>query len=727
MNAQGTQHDSTHPLMTTSSIPDTNPEIELQTIIDVGGTHSDVVYNVLVQVTSPDPITFINCTFNGGLNISTGGHSVYNSTFYNKEIRVYYASDLLFDGNYISNTQSGGFVILFSENVQIINNTIFSYKDGVIANKGKNIIVDGNIIVSKYAYIGLHSDDVIVKNNYVNSTVYSPLYLTGSGSIVFNNTLITQSGLYGLDINHISDTPNPRDHYIYNNSIINPEGYGIRNSESHNSTFYNNSITCMKGARFVGHNLTINYNFFNFTGIDVGITLDGAYDPTYDVFNTTNYSFHEFSNNVVHTADKITFDFYQSNNVRFTDNKVSAHDIIIFSTGIELLEISNNYLKANYTSIHVNDQSYANGLIYLVSNVFDADTVSLNLKNAKDFGYPDLERGLTVHQNSFRVNHTNVYLNAINVVISENDFSLSNNSFTFERYKNTNFLANNFSSSITSFEYLTADAVDFQDNDFNDAVRTDIDQLAPEYLDGVLDTSVYNFSTSINWTFRDALYDNYEIFLEGTLVKFGAWENNVPITISLQDYAEYAHLGRMNLTCVVYDKLGQSNSVSTFVTLIDNTPPVAQPFDDPLCQPDQSPCHYEINFEESLPLEWRFEEFFPDRYEIWINDDELADHGKWITTESDNTRVGTISYLFNDYYDIFNEINEDLIRPSGVYNITVIVFDTSGNSNSQTVICTILPDTTTPTSETSKESSTPWHYGFVLCSFVCMIYFKRND
>ncbi len=165
---------------------------------------------------------------------------------------------------------------------------------------------------------------------------------------------------------------------------------------------------------------------------------------------------------------------------------------------------------------------------------------------------------------------------------------------------------------------------------------------------------------AINWTGSDLNPHLYEITRNGIQLEVDNWETGVPIIIDVDGLS----LGTYSYNCILYDKAFNTNSHVINVTVIDITPPVVNIPDD---------FTYELGSTGNEIL-WNASDLHPSTYILYRNGTPL-DWGGWTSGQN---------YL----------LNIDGLAV-GVYNYTIIVYDTSLNFAIATVFVTV-EDTTPP-------------------------------
>lgn len=166
--------------------------------------------------------------------------------------------------------------------------------------------------------------------------------------------------------------------------------------------------------------------------------------------------------------------------------------------------------------------------------------------------------------------------------------------------------------------------------------------------------------STVNWVVGDVNPDTYRIYVDGSLEEEGSWSNGT-ITYSLNVLSEGLH----NLTIIVYDQTGHTTTSTIWVNVIvDSTDPsVDQPVD-MVVENDMS----------SIDVTWNVNDLSPSTYSVFVNDSLVVDAMSWTN--------GTISYSLTT-------------TVLGIFNVSILLRDTSGNRAFDTVWVTIQ-DTTPP-------------------------------
>lgn len=171
-------------------------------------------------------------------------------------------------------------------------------------------------------------------------------------------------------------------------------------------------------------------------------------------------------------------------------------------------------------------------------------------------------------------------------------------------------------------------------------------------------------SSILKWTASDVHQSTYAIYSNGIEVSSGVWTTDPSFDTVNLAYGTY------NLTVVVVDKSGNFATFTTFVTVQDVTDPIIT---------SSSVDYRYFEGDTGNTLYWIAEDLHAGTYTLYQNSSEFSS-GMW----NNSTPIS---------------INIDGLG-IGIYNFTVFIFDTSGNSIIDTVIITVkdpsITETTTP-------------------------------
>ncbi|MFX1560362.1 MAG: hypothetical protein ACFFBL_07225, partial [Promethearchaeota archaeon] len=175
---------------------------------------------------------------------------------------------------------------------------------------------------------------------------------------------------------------------------------------------------------------------------------------------------------------------------------------------------------------------------------------------------------------------------------------------------------------------------------------------------------------SIAWSPSDLLPSSYVIYMEGSILRSGAWNSSAEsINVSVDGLA----FGSYNYTIVVTDTTGHSAVDQVWVYVQDGTAPTTD-----------HPADFDYDEDETgNAITWTPNDSHPKNFTIY-KDGTIEDSGSW-----DGSAI---------------TIDVDGLSP-GVYNYTIVVYDLGGNSVTDTVIVTVNEVITTPTTPTTPTTT----------------------
>ncbi|MBY8996320.1 MAG: hypothetical protein KGD60_01215 [Candidatus Thorarchaeota archaeon] len=188
-------------------------------------------------------------------------------------------------------------------------------------------------------------------------------------------------------------------------------------------------------------------------------------------------------------------------------------------------------------------------------------------------------------------------------------------------------------------------------------IAVDVGESVPPTIDSPPDMQVSegNMSAYVTWNPTDTYPDRYEVYDNEVLSSSDAW-NGSSITIGLGTLS----LGNHNLTIVVFDTSDNIATDQVDVLVVDAVLPVINHLDNTT-----------ISEGTLASLEWSPSDLNPSSFELY-REESLIDSGIWSGGNITSSLVGLTI---------------------GEYNYTVVVFDTSGNSASDTTFVTVIDDT----------------------------------
>ncbi|MHA2033068.1 MAG: beta strand repeat-containing protein, partial [Candidatus Kariarchaeaceae archaeon] len=171
-----------------------------------------------------------------------------------------------------------------------------------------------------------------------------------------------------------------------------------------------------------------------------------------------------------------------------------------------------------------------------------------------------------------------------------------------------------------------------------------------------------NTGNTLTWNSTDTYPDTYVIYRDGSQVDTGSWSNAADITINVDGLTE----GIYNYTIVSNDTSGNIAIDTAFVTVYDVT--------DPIFTIPPSDMQYDEGTTSNI-LNWTATDAYSDTYIIYQNGSQV-DTNSWTSDVKISYNVDGLS--------------------KAVYNFTIVVIDSSGNSATNTVFVTVV-DQTLPT------------------------------
>ncbi len=195
------------------------------------------------------------------------------------------------------------------------------------------------------------------------------------------------------------------------------------------------------------------------------------------------------------------------------------------------------------------------------------------------------------------------------------------------------------------------------------------DTVAPLPL--LLDDITYEVGSPavlLTWTCYELLPSSYEIFRNGSRLESGPWNGSqVSILVSDLDLGEY------NYTAIFWDTSSHKGRDTVIVTGVDTTyPEIDHPLD--------------VMYVEGIggnSIRWKPSDIHPYSYTIFRNGTQIKSGG-W-------DESGVL-------------VTVDGLAP-GVYNYTIVAFDLVGNSVSDSVLVSVVPESSSTTQTTSIDAT----------------------
>jgi len=202
-------------------------------------------------------------------------------------------------------------------------------------------------------------------------------------------------------------------------------------------------------------------------------------------------------------------------------------------------------------------------------------------------------------------------------------------------------------------------------------LRSEVDTNNP--IVNRLNTTPVEYEYGVDAKLCYQLYDEsptmYEVRLNGSYIAGGKYQNGSKVCITISNYITSP--GTYNVSIIAYDSDANVGGSYTIVKVHPQEPPKIT------LSPKSG---YNISVGKKLILNWTAEDMSPDIYKIY-KDGSLVDSNTWTSGQK-------ISYQFQE-------------NTTGTYNITIIFYDKTGLSTSNTVIINVQAITTTTTTTTT--------------------------
>ena len=193
---------------------------------------------------------------------------------------------------------------------------------------------------------------------------------------------------------------------------------------------------------------------------------------------------------------------------------------------------------------------------------------------------------------------------------------------------------------------------------FDASLNSAVDQISVTVTDNLAPTISspsdiqYNETTignTISWSANDLHPGGYQIYRDSELVSSGSWTNNIVINVDGLTLGSYTYL--VNVT----DASGNSVQDTVSVTVVDGTTPVTTHPSD-------------LDYSEGLTgntITWTVTDLHPANYTIYRDLTQVVKTGNWVSGNSITVNIDGLTV--------------------GDYNYTLLVQDTTGNTNSDLV------------------------------------------
>lgn len=625
--------------------------------------------------------TMENCgIYIAGDSANNWVHNFAKTTVNGKPLGYFYeASNLTLDDNSL-----GQIIIVNSTHIEIKNHDISRASMGIAIVYSTNCNITENTLADND--IGLRLQDCNtckLENSTIQNSTTTAFVAYYSNKCILKNVTILDSGR-GLHLFSCSD-------FVVNESVISSNTYGTYLSVTANLNFSHCSFENNYQAIDTFHydNSTI-YDCDILSNSYIGIKLyysdwitirDGTIaNNKNDGIDCTKSTHGEIIGNTVshNQADGISFyygDYFQVINNTLEGN--SAYGIYldaysdyntIFENNLSMNLDGNGYA---YENTNTWDDSVFRGNWwddYIGSGVYSIPGPGVNIDryprspavylpdhNNESFQFDSVGASFTWSSSASESDYFIIYID--DVVYREGNWNGS------EITVNVN------TSSLGTFKYTL-----FVNGTFGtysqDTVWVTIYDYAP--IIWFPDDQYYNFDTTghfITWVVSDANPFAYYLYIDETLDSWSVWTGAIP-----QISIDGLQIGEYNYTIMVNDTNGNSASSTVFVFVFDITPAFEGPNEDIV---------YNVGSTGHSIL-WNAIDLNPSNYTVYKN---------------------SSIYAFNpwDGLPVTTYVNGLAI---GVYNYTIVLVDTSGQTTSRTVFVTVQEPTTTTTTTTSTTIST---------------------
>lgn len=628
-------------------------------------------------------------------------HNFAETTVNGKPLGYFYeAADLTLDDNSL-----GQIIVVNSTRIDIKNYEINSASMGLALAYSTECSVTETVL--SYNYIGLRLQECSnfeFENNTIHNSTSSAFLSYYSNTGTLKNVTILDSG-YGFYLYSCTD-------FKVNNSVISSNEYGayLRSSTKLNFSHCTFDSNYQAFYTYYFDNSTI-YDCDILSSVYIGIRLfysdqitilDGtiANNGNHGIYCMSSTHGEIIGNTVVNNqADGISLfygDYYQIVNNTVEGNSAYGINLYVFS---DYNIVFGNNLSANLEG---------NGYAYQDTNTWD-NSVSIG-------NYWDDYQGPSTYSIPGPGNNVDRYPRGPAVVLPDHD----DESFQFES-SGASFTWASFSTESDYYIVFLEDTV--YDEGIWDGlgITVDVDTLSlgtfnytlfvngtsgyssndtvwvtiydnPPTIDSPSDRG-YNFDTighTLSWGMADANPFGYYLYINDNLESWGAWTGASPV-ISIDGLS----IGTYNYTMMVNDTSGNSASDTVIVTVWDTEPFLESPYGN-------------IVYDEGTTgntIYWNASDFNPANYTVYKNSSIDAFYpwdGQPITYSVDGLLVG-------------------------VYNYTIVIVDTSGQTAYNTVFVTVQEASTTTivttttssisnstTTTTSSGSGTPTDSALVL-------------
>ncbi|WP_371802901.1 ABC transporter substrate-binding protein [Candidatus Lokiarchaeum ossiferum] len=226
-----------------------------------------------------------------------------------------------------------------------------------------------------------------------------------------------------------------------------------------------------------------------------------------------------------------------------------------------------------------------------------------------------------------------------------------------------------------------------------------------------IDNGVASFTSSIQWTVYDALFDicNYIVFIDGVQNLTGSWMSNVPISFDISGLLEGDHMIRIE----VYDGYGGmiSDEVHVFV----------HPSDAPFITFHTGDLSYIDNTTEQQTISWALSDSstLNPTYMIKLNGIIIMENQPWV---SGQTYTYEVSGLSAGIY-IFEFIFDDGLGRTAEFTVKVEVISSTSDTGTETLT---VPETANPFEFANIPGFSPVYISLFGFLSIIVLFFKKK-
>lgn len=588
--------------------------------------------------------------------------------------RCIVANNTVYDSNPGDNSQSYGIFIGHSNSCSVINNLVYDLSlSGIELDRTHDIQVINNEAYNNGRWgllVDFNCKSVTISGNLFHNNTYEGVRVASTDDCIIENNILTKNGQAGVRIFQLNTIVFLCENStVINNTVCDNGRQGIAVGSSFINTRYSNiSNNIVSGNREEGIFLSRGERcvVFNNHLSGNGLTTD---DPAVKLWNSVHCT---VENNTIHSGNRGIVLTNTSSCPIVANTLVNNAD-----AGIALDSISsNNSIYWNSIGWNKGGNAWDEGVL----NHWDDGVATGNAWNdySGDGSYSVSGPAGSIDRYPSRLTEEDppVVNHPSDIVYDEGSTGHSITWSPSEQHPHSYVVeknSSNFASglwdglSITvSVDGLnpgvynfTLTVLDDSGNSVTDTVFVSVIDITYPTIDSPSDFEYTEGSMghTITWSPSDNNPDAYEVLKNGTMIHSGIW-NGSGINVNLDGL----NAGVYNYTLVVYDESGNSASDTVFVTVIESVPMIDNPDD----------IQYESGTTGNT-IVWSTSDLTPDFYVILRNGTQI-DSGPW------------------DGSDI--EISIDGLD-LGIYNFTLVVNGTSGNSASDTVMVSVV-DTSDP-------------------------------